>query len=207
MTRMVLALVLLASAVFGMVGAQGLRRLNPAISRAVSWGVSIVYILLLFWRPDAPWLSNASVLAAGCSIGFLFGGLLNSSAGVLAFLTTAAVVDLYSFSGGLTARILEAYHAGGSTLLTYLAVFVELGGRELAVIGVSDIAILVAAYLGLSRSTGLAWEPGLWLLLGLLAAFLVGVLHGGAPGLPFLAGAAWIFALLPGRRAKVSPGE
>ena len=98
---------------------------------------------------------------------------------------------------------MEAYRSGGSTALRFLALFVELGGREYAVIGVSDIAILAASYLGLRRATGSDWGPATWLLLGLFFGFLAGTLFGGAPGIPFLAAGAFVFLLLK-RRTRAS---
>jgi len=133
------------------------------------------------------------VILAGSSIGFLLSRLLSSTASVLAFLLTAAVVDLFSFSGGLTNTILSAYRAGGSGLLSYMAVFVETGGQNHAVIGVGDLAILTASYLGFHRSTGAGTEPALWLLGGLSVALGVGLVFGGLPGVPFLAGGALFF--------------
>lgn len=189
----VLALVLLASGGLGMLGARCLLRLGRGMAVAVSLVVLGGYGLIVLWRPGVPVVPDFSVVLVGCCLGFLFGRFLGSTASVLAFLTTAAIVDLLSFSHGLTARILEAYRTNGSEILRSLAVFVELGGREYAVVGVSDIAILTAAYLGLALATGSKWEPGLWLLAGLLAAFLVGVFSGGAPGMPFMATAAWAF--------------
>lgn len=162
------------------------------------------YVLILLRQPDVPWVSNLSVLLAGSCLGFLFGHLLGSSASVIAFLTTAAVVDLLSFSDGLTNQIVEGYRTGSSTILPFLAVFVEISGREYAVVGVSDIAILSAAYLGLQKATESEWEPAVWLLLGLLSAFLVGITFSGAPGIPFLAAGGCIFVFLHSRRQRDS---
>ena len=200
MTVSILALILLAAAGLGMIGARGLLGLKSNHAFWVSGGVCAGYVLILLWRPDVPWVPNLSVLIAGSCLGFLFGHLLGSSASVLAFLFTAAIVDYLSFSDGLTNQILEAYRAGNSTILSFLAVFVEIGGREYAVIGVSDIAILAAAFVGFRRATSLSWEPAVWLLLGLASAFAVGVLFNGAPGIPFLAVAGMIFVFRNGRR-------
>lgn len=196
-----LALVLLASA--GILGASGLHRLDRGLSLPLAIGVSVGYGLLLFWRPDSPGVANASILLGGVCMGFLLSQLLGSSGSVFAFLCTAAAVDLFSFSDGLTNQIIEAYRSGGSTVLRFLAVFLEVGGQEYAVIGVSDIAIVAAAYLGLQRATGSNWEPAIWLLLGLFLALLAGTYLGGAPGIPFLAAGAGIFILR--QRLKRTP--
>ena len=194
-----LAFVLIASAGAGILGARGLLRMNRRFSRPIAIGTSIGYVILLFWRPDSPWVPNVSILLAGICFGFLLGQLLGSSGSVLTFLCTAAIVDMLSFSDGLTNQIVEAYRSGGSTVLRFLAVFIELGGQEYAVIGVSDIAIVAAAYLGLHRATGSDWGPAFWLLLGLFFALLAGTLWGGAPGIPFLAAGAGVFILLQRR--------
>lgn len=74
-----------------------------------------------------------------------------------------------------------------------------LGGREYAVVGLGDIAILAAAFVAFGRETGAEWEPAAWLVGGLTAAFIAGLWLGGAPGIPFIA--AGCFALLHSRRA------
>jgi len=191
----ILALVLLASAGVGILGVRGLQRLDRRVSLPMAIGGSVGYALLLFWRPDSPWVPNLAIILAGICIGFLLGQLLGSTGSVLTFLCTAAIVDLLSFSDGLTNQIVEAYRSGGSNVLRFLAVFLELGGQEYAVIGVSDIALVAAAYLGLYRATGSDWEPAIWLLLGLFLAFLAGMFLGGAPGIPFLAAGAGAFIL------------
>lgn len=199
-----LALVLLASAGAGILGARGLHGLDRSLSLPLAIGVSVGYALLLFWRPDSPWVPNLSIILAGICIGFLLGQLLGTTGGVLTFLFTAAIVDFLSFSDGLTNQIVEAYRSGGSNVLRFLAVFLELGGQEYAVIGVSDIALVAAAYLGLYRATGSGWEPAIWLLVGLFLAFLAGMFLGGAPGIPFLAAGAGGFILR--QRMNRGPG-
>ncbi len=69
-----------------------------------------------------------------------------------------------------------------------------------AVVGVTDIAILAAAYLGLRKATDSEWEPAVWLLIGLLSAFFVGIFLSGVPGLPFLAAGGYIFVFRHSRR-------
>jgi hypothetical protein len=200
MVHFVLALILLLTAGFGILSARGLLQLRKAVSAPIALGTAVGYALVLFLQPELPWVPNISILLAGSSFGFLLGHLLGSTGSVLTFLCTAALVDLFSFSDGLTKQIVEAYQSGGSIVLRFLAFFVELGGQEYAVIGVSDIAVVAAAYLGLQKATGLNWEPALFLLASLLAAFIVGMLLGGAPGIPFLAGGAAAFALLHRQR-------
>ena len=183
----------LGSSVAALLLGRVLSRGSRGGSRIVSGGACILYVLLLLWRPDSAWISNPMVILAGSSIGFLLSLLLSSTASVLAFLLTAAVVDLLSFSGGLTNTILSDFRAGGSGLLSYMAVFVETGGQTHAVIGVGDLAILTASYLGFHRATGLDTEPALWLLGGLSVALGLGLAFGGLPGIPFIAGGALFF--------------
>lgn len=193
MTFLTLGLILLIAAGQGMLSVVGLLKVRKGVSVPMTLAISLGYSSLLFLRPDPVWVSNLSVLVAGSCIGFLLGQFLRSPASVLTFLGTAAVVDLLSFSDGLTNQILEAYRTGGSTLLRFLAVFVEMGGQEYAVVGVSDIALVSAAYLGLLKAADSSIAPAIFLLFGLLAAFLVGMVTTGVPAIPFLAAAAGIF--------------
>lgn len=200
MTFLLLAIILLLSAGLAAAGARGLLALKSASATALSVGILSVYGALLLWQPDLRWVSNGLVLLAGSSLGFLLGRVLRSSGAVLTFLATAAVVDLLSFSDGFTNQIIEAYSSGGSMILRFLAIFVELGGREYAVVGVSDMAILAAAYVGFRSATGSEWESVGWLLLGLLLAFVAGVAFDGAPAIPFLAATGAAFFLRDYRR-------
>jgi hypothetical protein len=200
MTTAILAVAMLASAGVGMAVARVLVALDRRLSIPAVLLVAAAYTLALLWQPASSWASNALVLLGGGCAGFALGLLLGSPASVLAFLTTAAVVDLVSFSDGLTRQIVEAYRSGGSTALRFLATFVTVDGREHAVVGLGDIAILAAAYVGFSRAAGSDREPATWLLAGLLAAFIAGVWLNGAPGIPFIAAAGWGYAVVHARR-------
>jgi len=167
---------------------------SPGKGTWVSGGVLLPYALLLIWQPDGIWMSNASVVIVGGCLGFLLSRLLTSSAAVIAFLLTATVVDLLSFSGGFTDEILQAYRSGESELLRFLAVFVNSEGGTRAVIGVGDLVILTASYLGFQRATASEVEPAFWLLGGLSAGLALGLLVGGLPGVPFVAAGALFFA-------------
>jgi len=166
---------------------------SPGKGTGVSGSVLLAYALLLFWQPDRVWLSNASVVMVGGCLGFLLSRLLSSSASVIAFLLTATVVDLLSFSGGFTNEILQAYRSGESELLRFLVVLVNSEGGTRAVIGVGDLVILTASYVGFQRATGSEVEPAVWLLGGLSAALVLGLLVGGLPGIPFVAAGALFF--------------
>jgi len=196
MTLVALGLVLLLSAGQGILSVRGLLKVPRGVSLATALAISLGYALLILSRPDPHWVSNLSVLVAGSCLGFLLGQLLGSSASVLTFLLTAAVVDFFSFSNGLTNHLLDAYRTGRSPVLQFLAVIVELGGQEYAVVGVSDIALVSAAYLGLLKATESDFAPAAFLLSGLLAAFLAGVATRGVPGIPFIAAGAGAFVLL-----------
>jgi len=71
-----------------------------------------------------------------------------------------------------------------------------------AVLGVGDLALLTAAYLGFRRATKAEWAPAFCLLAGLSAAYLVGYTRGGAAGIPFLAAGGLVFLLLHRGRLK-----
>ena len=166
---------------------------SPGKGTWVSGAILPPYALLLIWQPDGIWLSNASAVIVGGCLGFLLSRLLTSSAAVIAFLLTATVVDLLSFSGGFTDEILQAYRSGESELLRFLAVFVNSEGGTRAVIGVGDLVILTASYLGFQRATASEVEPAFWLLGGLSAGLALGLLVGGLPGVPFVAAGALFF--------------
>ncbi len=165
-------------------------RIRPDVRRAASIGILLTYAIVLYLQPLGLVGSNLLVLAASVAAGALIGSTLREPGAIVAFCVTIALVDFFSFGGGLTRKIIDEYARGENELLRYLAVSVSLDGRIVPVVGVGDLVVLAALYCGLRRVGEPAGVSAFVLLSSLAAALAIGLLVGGAPALPFLAGAS-----------------
>ena len=141
-----------------------------------------IYALALWLKPDNLWLLNAAILLAAFGIGHLISRLVPGPPALIAFLITAAIIDVFSFSGGLTRQLINQ-----PSLLRYLAITLPLDGRQVAVMGVGDLVIFAAAYTVLRKSGFSKILAYLAPVVGLLLAILIGSFIGGVYAIPFIA--------------------
>lgn len=163
-----------------------------------------IYAVLILTMTSAWTLSNLAVLAVSILVASLIGGMLSSTPALIAFCVAAGLVDFFSFSGGLTAKIIADYRSGQSLLQHYLSISVPLNGELTPLIGIGDLIILGSIYAAL-RGLGYAdWTAFVAPLAGLLLALALGLALGGIYALPFIS-ATTIVYLIWQRRAR--PGE
>lgn len=165
---------------------------------------ALAYGAVLWIRPESMALSNAVILASAIALAPLLGRSLGSFGGIVAFAVTVSAVDLLSFGGGLTRQIIQDYRAGTGDLLRFLAVTVPLDSRPTPLVGVSDLVIMGALSIGLTRLHGDGRRAIVVLLSALALATLVGIGIGGVAALPFLGFAAVADAWLAERHREVS---
>lgn len=186
MTGLILILGFLGFSTATLAVARGIAGLAKPWASLVPAALCAAYLGLLLWRPESLWISNTLVVMGGAAIGLFLSRILGSKESVVAFLVAAAVVDLISFWRGPTDAILRAFETGGTSILTYMAGILNVGGSQFAVVGIGDLLLLTAAYLGMRAHTGHGVAPAVWLLVGLLVAVAVGIPLGGVPGIPFI---------------------
>jgi hypothetical protein len=160
------------------------------------------YGAVLWTRPDTLVLSNAAVLVAAICLAPLLARSLGSTGAIVAFAIAASLVDLFSFGGGLTRRIIQDYHSGGSDLLRFLAVTVPVSGRPTPLVGVVDLLIVGALFLALVGIHGARRRASLTLLGALAVAVVVGLVVGGVAAVPFLGFGAAADASMAGRSTR-----
>lgn len=198
MTGLILILAFLGFSAATLLLARGMAGLGKPWATLVPGAACAAYLGLLLLRPQGLWLSNPVVVIGGAAVGLFLNRILGSRESIVAFLVAAAVVDLISFWRGPTDALLRAFKAGRPNLLTYMAGILNLEGGQFAVVGIGDLFLLSAAYLGLRAHTGREVAPALWLLGGLMVAVVVGIPLGGMPGIPFiLLGALGYLAWVP----------
>ena len=145
------------------------------------------YGALFLLSIESFWLINLAVLLLGAAIGSPLSRAVGSKAALWAFLISASVIDLLSFSGGLTRQIIEAAERGNPAILSFLTISLSIEGGTRYILGIGDLAIFGAVYLALrtlGRSPAVAIS---WPLLGLSAAIIWGSFVGGISAIPFIA--------------------
>jgi hypothetical protein len=204
MTREVLlavaALVSFGGVVVVVAGARGLQGLDPRRGVVAAVALIAAFGAAMVLRPPVGLASNIAVLGGATGAAMLLSRPLGSRASVLAFLITAALVDLFSFSEGLTRAIVEAYREGRSPVLLYLTLVVRDAGRPIPVVGIGDLVVGGAAAVALLAVGVRAMLVTAGLGASLFAALVIGIWRGGAAAVPFLAGA---FALVVWWQARI----
>ena len=101
----------------------------------------LIYGAVLLLRPSAWPVIDIAVLIGAVGAAVIFRGSLTSYGAVVALLVTAAAVDIFSVSGGLSRGIIEGYTDGSSDLLLYLTLVIPIDGRLIPIVGISDLFI------------------------------------------------------------------
>jgi hypothetical protein len=188
----VLFSVLSAVAVFTGVYAVRQAPLRPSLTFAA--GLFLAFLVSLALPPAPAFLSNALVLAGAVGLGVFISFFLTSKGAIAAFCVAAGVVDYFSFSGGLTAKLIATAKAGNVQQLKHLVIYLpQAGGRLTALVGVGDLVILGSLYAGLMENR---YPPGAALFVptaGLVFAILTGLIVGGVYGVPFIAAAVLLY--------------
>jgi len=182
MTAVLFLLVAVGGLGITMVLAQGLAR--PAVGPrwAVVVPIVIGYASLFAALPLPALVTNLTVLVASAAIATALSVSLRTTGAVIAFAVAAAVVDLWSFTDGLTRALLDRFGGGEASILRLLTLTVTIDGRTWAIVGIGDLAIGAAIFLGLTRAGFAAREVAAVLCASLASAVAVGVLlRGGSP--------------------------
>jgi hypothetical protein len=164
-------------------------RFRPRQTNLIAAALLLAYGAVLFSRPS-PWpVIDVAVLAGAAGGALLIQSGLRSPGSVAVFLAVAAAVDLVSMSGGLSRILVEKYRTGASNTLLYLTLVAPIRGRVVPIVGIGDLLVGGAAAIALIR-LGLKPLAVMGAIsVGLLAALMYGLWRGGAPALPFVAGA------------------
>lgn len=174
-------------------------QLELYLPRLWLWSISLItlstYVVLL-WAKVTPWfISDLLVLAISLFVASIISLTITSSSALIAFCITAGIVDFFSFSGGLTAKIIANCEQEHNLLLQHLSITVPLSGQITPIIGIGDLIIMGSIYCALSRLEYRGWLAFLFPLGGLLTALTVGILLGGVSALPFIGSTTIIYLL------------
>jgi hypothetical protein len=183
--------IIVLSALFSMsivlVGTQRLAKMQPRRRNSLIIITLLSYLVLLIIQVPQMWLSNGIVILASISGGLLICSFNRSKGGVVAFVITAAVVDFFSFSGGLTRWIINNNKISNTLVLQYLTISLHLEGHIQYIIGIGDLMIASAVGVSLNRLKYPPWRTNLVLLSAVLFAISIGLTVGSIPALPIIA--------------------
>lgn len=165
--------------------------------------VSCVLMLAVF--PTNFVVTNCFVLAGSLVAGVLLGRQIGSNSALVAFLSTAAIVDAISTYAGPTRWIANHAQQPYHTIvpLQILSVSFRLKGELIGVIGVGDL-LLFTVCVSVARRLGWPETAALLVpLLGILSALGVGLFAGLTPALPFLAAAVIAYTYASGTIQRI----
>jgi len=197
MSRSLFSIVAAAFTVVGLAvvvsSARLVLRLSPRRAKPLAASFLLIYGVVLVVRPAAWPLIDLAVLTGAVGGVLLFGDGLRTPAAVIVFLGIAAVVDLWSMSGGLSRTLVERYRSGTSDLLLYLTLVAPIRGHAVPIVGIGDLLVGGSAATALLK---LGFRPAHVMgaiVIALLSALAYGLWRrGGAPAIPFIAAAVLI---------------
>jgi hypothetical protein len=145
-----------------------------------------------------------SLIAAGCGMGALLAGMVESPRYIVPMCVVAALADTWSAIAGPTKRIIEG-PPGIVLNHAFVSVPVTADASEIQhVAGVTDL-VFVALFLCLASRLGLSVRRAVvGILIGLAVGLAAACAVGGVPGLPFLGGG---FVLAHWRSVRPGRGE
>lgn len=184
-------------------------RLTGRLTRPWLWSALVLALAAyagLLWTQVAAWpISDMAVMLVALLAASAIGMSLTSSSALIAFCIAAGIADFFSFSGGLTAKIIADYEQGHGLLLQYLSLAAPLPDRVIPIIGIGDLIILGSVYYALPQIGHHDWPTFLFPLGGLLIALGVGLLTGGIYALPFIGGATIVYLLWKAKARSSQP--
>jgi hypothetical protein len=192
---LLLVLVVAGSCLLQYCGARWLASL--AISkqnRVAIVSLALCALVLAIFRANMV-ATNCCVLTVALFAGTLLSRQIRSAGALATLLAAGAIADLISTQVGPSRWLAsQAQHASGLALIQFLAVSIQLKGKLVPVIGVSDLMFFTVCVSAV-RSLGWPETPALVVpLLGILSALGVGLFAGFTPALPFLAAAVLLYS-------------
>lgn len=203
----VYSVVLVLSGSVVLVGATRVSRLarRPLALIGAAWAVAHVGLAVTPGANGLLIVSNLLVLGSAALGGTMLARTVRSRGALVTLAVTASVVDIVSFSGGPTRWLLSSELDSLSLALRYLAVTIPSANGTVAVVGIGDLALLGCFFLGLRATGHPRLVVGAGLVGALLVALVVGLVRGGAFGIPFMAAVVVALSLRSHEESSCEP--
>ncbi len=185
-------IVVTISAVIVFVGARQMNRLDKRQSVILAVPIFAIFAVLAFLRLDNWLISDAIVLLVAIIGGSLIGTLLSHEGSIITFGVVASLVDIYSYSNGLTGSLIEAASTD-PMILRYLMIHIPYESSVIGLVGIGDLYVIGTFYFALKSLGYSEIESVLVSVSGILIALVVGLAVGGIFGVPFITAPVILF--------------
>jgi hypothetical protein len=174
-----------------------LKKIYIALAAAV-----LIYCLMISFQVSNWVIGNCLIIAISILAGFAIGNSISTVSSLIVFCITAGIVDFVSFTGGLSARIIEEYSKGHNLILQNLCISIPFHGKIVPLLGIGDLFVLGIILRSLNKIGFESWFVPLIPIAGLLIALLIGLMFHGIYALPIIGGVTIIFLLIKNYSVK-----
>lgn len=188
--------VIIASSFLVQIGVRLLRKIPLKKIHLSLLLVILVYTIIILLQVSNYLISNLLVISISILAGYSIGNSISTKSSLIVFCLTAAIVDLISFKGGLSAKIIEDYASGHNLLLQYLSISIPFNSKLVPLVGLGDLFILGIIFQSLIKLGYKNWSVSIIPIAGLVIALFIGLLVHGIYALPFISGCTILFLIL-----------
>jgi hypothetical protein len=158
--------------------------------------VILVYTIIILLQVSNYFISNLLVISISILAGYFIGNSISTKSSLIVFCLTSAIVDLISFKGGLSAKIMEDYASGHNILLQYLSISLPINSKLVPLVGLGDLFVMGIIFQSLFKIGYNNWFVSIIPIAGLVIALFIGLLVHGIYALPFIGGSTILFLII-----------
>jgi hypothetical protein len=162
----------------------------------------LMYCTMITFQVSNWFISDSLIIIISILAGFTIGNSISAISSLIVFCLTAGIVDFVSYTGGLSARIIEGYSKGHNLILQNLCISIPLDGKIVPLLGFGDLFVLGIIFQSLNKIGFESWVVSLVPIAGLLIALWLGLLLHGIYALPIVGGATILFLLIKNYSVK-----
>lgn len=196
MKILLIYIIVAISAFIVQIGVRILKNVEPKKIIIALIAVISIYILMIIFQIPYWFISDSLVLLISTLAGFAIGNSISTAPSLIAFCITAGIVDFVSFTGGLSAKIIEGYEKGQNLLLQYLCISIPINSTIVPLLGIGDLFVLGIIFRSLYKIGFESIFVSLIPILGLMIALLLGLIFHGIYALPMVGGITILYLII-----------
>ena len=155
----------------------------------------LIYCIMISLQVSNWLISDCLIIIISILAGFVIGNSISAISTLIVFCTTAGIVDFISFTGGLSAKIIEDYSKGHNLILQNLCISIPIDGKIVPLLGIGDLFVLGIILRSFYKIGFENWLVSLIPIAGLLIALILGLIVHGIYALPIMGGVTIFFLL------------
>jgi hypothetical protein len=156
----------------------------------------LIYCIMISFQVSKWFISDSLLIIISILAGFAIGNSISTISSLIVFCIIAGIVDFVSFTGGLSAKIIEDYSKGQNLILQYLCISIPIDGKIVPLLGIGDLFVLGIILRSLNKIGFESWFVSLIPIAGLLIALFLGLMFHGIYALPIIGGMTILFLLI-----------